>query len=358
MTGEAQSAASAATADAAERQVQRKSRAPACRPGDPPPDGRRATRAATRCRRGSPQTTPWPARRCGSARRAADRSAATESRRAPRSPSRVTDRRQARAPSAGRPARRSPRRAAPRSACAAETRRRGGLSPAPSIDAQGDGRDRCRQRILGRRDRGAGRRPRQHVLGGRRRRAGCPCVSPSVPRIGWTCTSRRPSAVRVTKQLLRPDHAIGWNVGRAPAPGARLASHRVVDRDRDVVGVRTGVPRALATRSKSARAASGPGGQIARGRVARDAARRPRPAPPSSRRTRAGRAPRPARRRRHRSGPTTTVRRRVRPAGQSRRHEASAEQPAPAHALPSGAVRPARGKGRATRQAGYRKGKL
>ena len=134
------------------------------------------------------------------------------------------------------------------------------------------------------------------------------------------------------KQLLRPDHAIGWNVGRPPAPGARLALHRVVDRDGDVVGVRTGEPGVGHQVEERARS-FGSRGLIARGGVACN--------PGSDR----------GQRRRHpvelaaderldpRGGGGVA---RAKPpafdgesgqSGQGRRQEANAEQSAPAHAL-------------------------
>ena len=73
------------------------------------------------------------------------------------------------------------------------------------------------------------------------------------------------------EEILRPDDAIGWDVGGgAAAPGARVAANRVINGDRDVVGPGCAVARIghqveECTRGFRARR------QLTRRRVARDA---------------------------------------------------------------------------------------
>ena len=272
-------------------------------------------------------------------------------------PRHVTVRRQ---PRRARPRRSAgattPRRAARPPACAAETRPAAAVSPAPS--------DRGR--------RTPGRSGRQRVIDRRDGRAGTArdstCSAATVP------TRRRPSRRRDghdvdepqaqgrlrDERSWRPDDAIGGECRTARPLQARASPRLVVDGDRDVVGSR--LPRARSTsRSNSARARLGPGAEPAGAAgLLGDPAATWRAAPRSSGRSRAARASTRAAAAasvgpsRHRS-----THRRPRP---SRRHGPAVSRPAPAdRAARQGAgpfaVRDSES-GRATRQAGYRKGKL
>ena len=219
------------------------------------------------------------------------------------------------------------------------------------------------KRVLGRRDGGAGRRPRQDVLDGDRadrRRRQCRRRHPAD---GLDVDEAQAERRARDEQILRADDAIGRDVGGPSAPGARVAAHGVVDGDRDVVGVAGWRARIFASRSKSVRAASGPARASSRAAGLRgDAGRRRCASAASCRRTRAGRAPRPAPPRsasvgpsHHRSSAAPAT-----PASAAAARPAD-QQPAPAHLSWTAGRGPAAavaGKGRATRQAGYRKGKL
>ena len=132
---------------------------------------------------------------------------------------------------------------------------------------------------------GASRRPREHVLDGHRTKSPA-CRVALGPRMGWTCTSRSPSAVRVTNRSCGPTDALRRDIGRTAAPGARLSPDRVVDRDRDVVGMRSWRLACLPAdrRARAPPRVRQPGSRAA-GLVAMRA-RPQRPGRPSSRRTR------------------------------------------------------------------------
>ena len=92
----------------------------------------------------------------------------------------------------------------------------GGLSPgALEPRAERHRRNGGLQRVLDWRDRGAGGRPRQHVLDGHGPDAP-PAFPPSIPRMGTICTRRRPSTECVTKRSWGPTMRSGGmsEVGR------------------------------------------------------------------------------------------------------------------------------------------------